>query len=148
MVQILCFWSLHLQPRVIVDAGISFVLLFICTKKFYIDRYRKIPNIRPWLMNICKYIFGDLYTGTAYIQRPFCVTICERKLLKSITVQHHFMCDRQDLFSASRNDRQVFKSHQYTLQRRPARIASDRHEVPTVGHDVRHWQNIHFRRCL
>ena len=35
----------------------------------------------------------------------------------------------------------------FLIYRRPTRIASERHEVPTAGHDVRHWRNIYFRRC-
>ena len=58
------------------------------------------------------------------------------------------MCDRQDLFSAGHNDWQVFKFQQYILYKRPTRIASDRNEVPTAGHDVRHWQNIYFKRLV
>ena len=27
-------------------------------------------------------------------------------------------------------------------------MANDRHEVQTAGHNVRHWRNIYFRRCL
>ena len=40
----------------------------------------------------------------------------------------------------------VTMTGRYIIYRRPARIASDRHKVPTAGH-VRHWRNIYFRRC-
>ena len=41
----------------------------------------------------------------------------------------------------------IFKFQQFIIFRRPARIASDRHKVPTAGHDARYWRNIYFRRC-
>ena len=44
-------------------------------------KYRKIPNISPELINICKHFLGGLYSeGGAYIRRAFCVSVWVSRL--------------------------------------------------------------------
>ena len=80
-----------------------FFCSFVHLYKEILNRYRKIPYLSPWLMNIRKYILGGLYLRRAYIQRPFCVSICKRKHLKSIIISIQYPYDWKNDLSLSQS---------------------------------------------
>ena len=66
-----CFSSLSVQAS---------LLLFVLFAISSLNKYRKIPNVSPGLIEVFKHFLGGLYSGGlifggAYIRRAFCVSV-------------------------------------------------------------------------
>ena len=104
---------------------IAYIFFLLCTCIFLLHAY-----FFCWIHIFCCCIWIWVLLNFATKKQPYEITAGHRSLSNTISC----VTDR-------------IRFQQYILHKRPARIASDRHEVPTARHDVWHWRNIYFGRC-